>query len=305
MNKLRFNKTLIILALLLVANSLLLADIDKNAGKYGFQFLKIPVSPELSAMANTGEILHSSPLNIKHHPAAFAWNRGASVAFSQTSWLVDTHLYNLAWRNIAFNKAFGLALTYMDHGKFDKRTENGTLIGHYYPLDINVAANYAMKVSPDMHAGINVHLIYEKIDSSSALAFSSDLGFVYLTPFRNTSIDAVVKNIGKSTKMDEERIDLPVIAELGFTTGLDVNELIKLFPSGKLVYMKDHDDILPAVGVSAEIFEMLFIRAGYKFNYNEEDFSAGFGIHYKNIKIDYSFMNNLDSIHSFGIGWNF
>lgn len=72
--------------------------------------------------------------------------------------------------------------------------------------------------------------------------------------------------------------------------------------------MRDQDDILPAIDVNFKLFDMLSLRAGYKFNYNEEDFSTGIGIHYRNFTIDYSFMNfinDLDSVHLLGMGYSF
>ena len=305
MYKFMQRKRIMFLMSLVFVVSMLNAAPDKNAGEYGLVFLKIPVSPEQAAMGNTGDMNHSSPLTLLHHPVSFNWERGASVAASQTSWLVDTNMYNLAWRNVMFNQAFGLGLVYLDYGKIDKRTEDTTQIGTYYPMDLKATANYVRKLNPVLHAGASVNLIYEKIDSSSALAFSTDLGIAYLTPLRNTSVDFAIKNLGSSTKMDKEKIDLPKQAELGMTTGFDLSEVMSIYPALKLTYMDDHEDILPSVGVNIKVYEMLFLRAGYKFNYNEEDLSAGFGIHYKNFAIDYSFMNNLSNIHMFGIGWSF
>ena len=93
-----FSKRRLLILVILVFIASVLGAVDKRAGEFGMQFLKIPVSPELSGMGGTGEMLHSSPLNMFHHPAAFDWQRGASVAASQNSWLFDTNLYTLAWR---------------------------------------------------------------------------------------------------------------------------------------------------------------------------------------------------------------
>ena len=294
--------------------SLLDSNVDKDAGKYGFQFLKIPSSPELAAMANTGEMQHNSPLTIFHHPAAFRWERGSFIALSQTNWFVGSNMYNLAWRNVKLRQSFGLGLVYMDHGSFDRRTENGTEIGSYYPMDLKATGNYAFKLTPNIHLGANVNLIYEKIDTSSALAFSTDIGYVFLTPLRNTTFDLAVKNIGVSTKMDIEKIDMPLTMEAGLSTGFDIDDFlctyhsthVSIYPALKLTYMRDHDNLMPAVGMQVKFYDMFFLRMGYKFNYNEEDLSAGFGVHIKNIRVDYSFMNNaIENIHMFGVGWAF
>jgi len=301
------NKYIITPIILLWVATTLFA-IDSDAGKYGFQFLKIPAATSLAAMANTGEMNQYSPLTILQHPAAFDWKRGKYVAASQTSWLVDTNLYNIAYRNVMFDRSWGLALKYVDHGQFEKRTDNGTLIGYYYPMDLNFAINYAHKLTPDIHAGINLNYIYEKIDTSSAMGFTTDLGLVYRTPIRNTNIDIAFKNIGFTTKMDEEKIDLPFTTELGLATGYEYTPDFIIYPAVKAIYMNDHDDILPAIGVDFRILEILDVKFGYKINYNEEDFSAGIGVIYHSFSIDYAFMNfknDLDKVHMFGVGYRF
>jgi hypothetical protein len=107
--------------------------------------------------------------------------------------------------------------------------------------------------------------------------------------------------------MDSEKIKLPITAEMGLSTAFKYDEF-GIYPALKFVYMRDQDDILPAIGVNIKILDMLSLRAGYKFNYNEEDFSAGIGINYRNFSVDYSFMNfnnDLDSVHLLGIGYSF
>ena len=306
-------KIIILIMLIYVVYGL--CAIDKNAGTKGYQFLKLPVSPELAGQANTGELQQSSPLNLLQHPAALDWQRGRSVAFAHTSWMVDTSMYNLGWRNVLFNQSFGLGVTYFDYGKLDKRTENGTLIGEYYPMDARIAGNYVRQISPSIYAGANLNFIYQKIDTSSSTALSTDLGIVYHTPLR-ISADLALKNIGTSSKLDQEKTELPFVMEFGLS-GVDIIEFAYAYYEKrsafsiplnfKLVYMDDHDHLLPALGTEIPIYNMLFIRGGYKFNYNDENFSVGMGIHYKTFKIDYAFLNNkdLDDVHIIGIGWEF
>ena len=297
-----------ILTLIMIACIANIYAIDKKAGEYGFQFMKLPSVTSVAGMGGTGEMLQSSPLNFLHHPAAFDWQRGKSVAFTNTLWLVETNIYSLAYRTISFNNGFGFGIKYMDMGKFEKRTDNGTLIGSYYPLDVDFVFNYVHKLSPDIHAGANIHLVYEKIDTSSATGFYLDLGTAYLTPLANTTLDLAVKNIGFGSKMDQENVDATLSCEFGLTTGIILSEEFEIYPATKLIYYNDHDDIIPAIGIDLKILNILSIRTGYKFNYNCEDFSAGFGVTYKNFTIDYSYLNfteNLDKVNIFGIGYKF
>ena len=305
MNRFFSKKKMIVSVCLVLLIGFLYAAPDSRAGEFGFQFLKLSVSPEIAAMGGTGEMLHSSPLNMMHHPAAFNWQRGSSIAFSQSQWIFDTNLYNVAWRNVKFNSALGFGMTYLDNGKFDRRDDKGELIGSYQPMNLRFVTNYSRRLTPVVHAGANFNVLYEKLDTSSALAFTTDLGLAYLTPFRNTSIDVAFKNIGVSGKMDEEKTDIPFVMDYGISTGFAVNEFLKISPAFKLSYMQDHDDLLPAVGADLRIFDLLSLRMGYKFNYNEEDISAGFGISVRNFTIDYSFMNGLDNVHKFSVCFAF
>jgi len=302
-------KIIIIIFLTLLFSTL--RAIDKNAGTKGYLFLKLPVSPQIAGMGTTGEMLHYTPLTLLHHPASFNPIRGNSIAFSNTMWLVDTNMYNIAWRNVKFNHAYGLGFTYFDYGKFDKRLENGTLIGEYYPMDMRFVGNYTRQITPSLNIGGNINFLYQKIDTSSSTAISTDIGASYHLPFQN-AIDIAFKNIGTSSKMDNEKTKMPIVIDFGITSFSGVVVKIKedktfIMPiTYKLIYMEDHDHLINQIGCQIPIYDTLFLRTGYKFNYNEENFSAGFGLYYKTMSIDYAFINNkIDDIHLIGIGWEF
>ncbi len=284
----------------------LFGSIDKKAGHYGYQFLKIPVAVELAGMANTGETTSDSPLIMMHHPAAYKGSYGSLVSISHTNWLIDTNMYNLAWRKTNFKNSFGLGLTYVDHGEFEIRTDNGLMTGHYYPMDLNFVVNYTQMINNNLYGGLNMRLLYEKIHTSSSLALTSDLGFVYRTLLNYTNFDLALKNLFSiEGKLDQEATSLPFIAEIGFTTGKDLNDYLQICPSVKLSYMQDHDNVKPSVGLSVRMYDSLTLRLGYKFNYNEEDISAGVGFDIGNIEVNYSYINNLDNVHLLGLSWRY
>jgi len=301
-----FKKSIVTLIMMIITWVLLAQD--KNSGKSGYQFLKLPVVPELAGTGNTGEVNFSSPLLFLQNPVAFHWQRGAGVAFSNTQWFADTSMYNLAWRNILFNQSLGFGMTYFDYGKLEQRTDNGLLIGEYNPMDLRITSNYTRKITPSFNAGLNLNVAYQKIDTSSSLALFLDFGVLYLSPLRGANIDLTFKNIGTSTKMDQEKTPLPFTAEMGISLG-NYNFLegvVQILPATKIAYMNDHDDLLPSLGVNFQLYEVLFLRVGYKFNYNEESFSAGMGVEYASLRVDYSFVAiDIEDIHLFGIGWRF
>jgi hypothetical protein len=251
-------------------------------------------------------MLSNNPLNMLHHTVALDWQRGKSIFTSHTIWLVDSNLYNLGYRNTSLQSSFGFAFKYMDHGKFDKRTHIGEYIGSYYPMDLKITTNYIYKFTPNFYTGLNVNVIYEKIDSASATGLTTDWGIAWLTPLQNTFYDVNIKNIGITSKMETEKVKLPFIMDHCITTGFEFSDQIKISPSFRISYMEDHNDLLPAFGVNAKVNDFIMLRSGYKFNYNEESLSFGFGLSHKSAVIDYSYvLNDIDSVHSIGIGWCF
>ncbi len=78
-------------------------------------------------------------------------------------------------------------------------------------------------------------------------------------------------------------------------------------------YVKPNDG-LEKVNVGAEYFFFynFYLRGGYRFNYDEETFSFGFGVEYSvaddvRLKADYAFadVGRFKSVHMFTIGFGF
>jgi hypothetical protein len=280
-----------------------------GAGDCGLHFLQLPCSPHLAGQANSGSASSSSPLNFFQNPASFDWKRGKYIATSQTMWFVDTYIYNIAFRNIQFDKSFAFGIRYMDYGKLENRLNNGDLIGYYYPMDLSFSGNYSAKILPDFQIGANLHFLYEKIDTSSVIGFSTDFGALYLSPIYNINIGLAFKNLGKTSKMGTEEISLPFTTDLELSSLLDITDEIKFNPCFKIATVKDQANLLPAIGFDVLFNKILSIHTGYKFNYNEEDFSIGTSIYWNNIQIDYSYLNNkidgINGVSIIGIGYIF
>ena len=52
--------------------------------------------------------------------------------------------------------------------------------------------------------------------------------------------------------------------------------------------------------------DLLYLRAGYKLNFDEEGLTYGFGLAYSGIRIDYSYSDFgefLNAVHRFSVGF--
>ncbi len=297
--------TIIVLIMIIITGYLYSETIDKDSGKYGFQFLKLNFSPAFSSQAGTGAFFNQTASVVLQDPAAALNFKSKNVHFSQMRLNhFDADLYALAWRNSGLNRSVGVSFVTLDYGKFEERLENGTLTGEYYPLDLALSVNYAQRFADNHLLGITAKGLYEKIHTESSLGAAFDFGYIYLTPIKNLSLITNLKNIGFADKMKYEKIDIPYTYEIGTAYSRELSSNVKANTEVKGLYHQDDEDFKVNFGAQVSLYEMLHLRAGYKFNHDNEDLSAGIGISYKRFEIDYSYVpvkiNDLGDIHHIG-----
>jgi len=282
------------------------AEINSNAGEYGFQFLQTTANPVAAALAGTGVYALNYPGAYIQNPAANLTGDNLYASAFHSRWLLDTNSTQLIYGKGSRQFHFGLAARMLDYGTIESRDETGLIIGEYHPLDANLLANFAYRLHPDHLVGINLGLLYEKLDASSCYGLSTDFGYIYLSPLVNTQLFATVRNLGYTTKMDRERIDLPLIWETGFNHGHTFGTQIV---NGQLSVSKALDTNLHLnMGIEYKPLSELSLRAGYKYGYDEESFTTGIGIAVYDFQIDYAWVPNsdlLNDVHTFGLTYHF
>jgi len=296
----------IIISLMLLILPLSMFAIPSNAREYGFQFLQIPVSPVASALAGNGIYATNYPGAFVLNPAANLMDESFSLSLNHTIWLVDTNYSQIVYSKGNRNKHFGLAARVLDYGQIDTRDDTSAIIGNYHPLDANLLTNFAYRIMPDHMIGVNIGILYEKLETASSYGVNADLGYMYLPPVANSVLFASVKNLGYTSKMENENIKLPLTCEagIGYTIPSEVFVLSSQAAFNKAVDTDAH------VTISSELalWKMLAIRLGYKFNYSDENLTAGIGINWLDISVNYgwaSWSDRLNDTHSFGITYNF
>jgi len=292
--------------MLIMAVCLIGAEINENAGEYGFKFLQIPVNPVSIALGSRGSGSQQNPAVFINQPALAAVHAHRNLSVSHSIWLEETGYSNVMYSYSDRRKHFGAFLRNLDYGEVENRDDSGTLIGEYSPVDMNMMINFAMRMTPSTYLGMNAGVVYQKLNTASAYGLSTDLGFTYLPPLMDSQLSFSLRNLGVSSKMNIERIDFPVSAEveLSKSFAFDTNSIMV----GACMIKAIDEDIKSSLYGELELSDMLYLRSGYKLNYDAEDFSAGLGIRYRNVAIDYgwaSFTEQLNDVHSFGITYNF
>lgn len=306
----KMNKRLkLILAFFSIFSIVLLhaEHIDNNA-EYGFQSLKINLSPALSAQAGTGAFYSTSAANIFNDPVSALNNKSKSIHLSQIqNSLFDVTHYSLAWRNSGLNSSIGVGFSSLDYGTQIERLENGIAIGEFHPLDINLAVNYAYRVSSNHLAGITVHGLYSKVYTASTIGTAFDLGYAYLSPIKNLNFTLNAKNMGFTDKMKDEKINIPYTLDAGTNYLHEFSDFVKVNGEVKLIKNEDDDNLKMAFGAQTTLYNILSLRAGYKTNHDTEDFTTGLGLKWNHYEIDYSYIpvkiSSFGDIHYIGFSW--
>lgn len=261
----------------------------ETSGEYGFQILKINTGAQSNALAGSGSLYNTDAFVFLQNPAAGSLIRRRVVTFAQNYWLLDTLLNSGGYYYNTGRNSFGAAYRYLDYGKIVSRDEAGNITGEFHPMDLILTVNFGRRLNPDHFVAINMNILYEKIESASSYGFSTDLGYLYRTPIKDLNITAAVKNLGITSKMDQERIDLPISLHVGAAKAFDLLA-IKLETEFIIIKNIDDDKTKMNLGINLPLMNAMNIRLGYKFNYDAEDLSFGFGLNWRRIIFDYAYL---------------
>jgi len=302
-NLLKINKILLI-ALLLSLAIFLNAE---TSGEYGFQLLKIASGPEGSSQASTGAFSSGEAYSIMLNPSAGLFARQSIISVAQNYWIFDTKLNSAGYLTNSGKTAFGVAYRYLDYGKLENRTDTGLLIGEFHPMDIILTFNFGYRITPNQYAGVNVNALYEKIDTASSYGYTLDLGYTYLSYFKGQKFSLAIKNIGQTSAMENETIDLPISFEIGVIQDYQINS-IGFSSELKIIRHIDDDAFRTVIGTQVKLNKIFDLKFGYKLNYDAESFSAGFGINLKKIALDYAYVPfeyHINDVHVIGLTYKF
>ena len=297
---------LLTIVLALAAFSALPAGIHGHAGEYGYQFLDVSSNPVALGLAGRGIGSGSDLAAFLRQPAASALSSHRALGASHMLWLEDTAANNLYYSVSDRRTHFGLALRTLDYGVLEIRDENGELLGSYSPLNVDLLGNYALRVSPSLYAGINAGIAYEKLNTDSSYGLHTDLGITWLTPVQDSRFNLAVRNLGFSSAMNEERTLFPVSLEMDLSKKFELGEnSIEVELSG----IKSIDENWKgALSAEFNLHGLALLRAGYKINHDAEDLTAGLGLRWKSLGIDYgwaTFSSQLSDVHSLGLSYHF
>lgn len=277
-----------------------------NVGHAGANFLKIPVEPVGAALGNSLVASANGVMGLYWNPGAIAFTEGTELAVSRVNWLGDTRVSFFGVTQNLGPGVLGLSVTALTMDDMEITTEmspNGT--GEFFGSgSYAVGLSAGAKIIDRFTFGGTVKYVYEYIWETNASTYAFDLGSVYMTNFHNMRIGMRLANFGADAAFSGAPIDdKPAeVAASGISYSYDprLERIAKEYPLPQVFNVGISIDPLNSerhrVTLTAAVNDpndnksqlsfggqycwqdMVFVRAGYKSGFDEQDLSLGLGL---------------------------
>ncbi|UCH62520.1 MAG: PorV/PorQ family protein [Fidelibacterota bacterium] len=309
-------------AVLLATGSPLLAL--EKVGITSFQFLKVMTDARSTAMGEAYSSVVKSSLAMFWNPAALTRISRFDLAFSHADWFLDArHFSFVAAYSVLGIGTFGFQGLLVDYGEIEETrvdhlgfigdTYNPGLTGNkLYPGANAFGISFARDLTDKFAFGVTMKYAGEDLVVKSTSSVMFDAGITYRTGYRTLQLAAVVRHFGPEVKYIDESFPLPQTFNLGISGYLVAPQDNFLFSTTHHTLLLAFDMVQPRdydqqynIGLEYGLYDLIFLRSGYKINYDAEGLCLGAGLKYGNIRADYSFNDNgryLGLVHRFTLG---
>lgn len=318
---------------------------SQKVGSTSMQFLKVMPCARATAMGDAYSVLASGAEAVFWNPAGVALVDQREISLTYLKWIFDTQQEALSFAmSLGSIGAVGVQLQYVDFGEMEEAiwawpytgNEQPGLTGRTFrPYAYLVGITYANRLTDRFSTGISMKYVHESLfDGQSINAIDNtgnpatvntwgnglifDFGLSYNTGFRTVRLAASMQNFGADVRFASERSPVPLALRVGVAADL-IGDNALLLPSGDSRVGVAFDLFQPNdyaqqahVGVEYVYAGTVAVRAGYKFNYDADGFTAGIGIQQPllqtKVSFDYSYgalHYNLGNVHRISLGVGF
>ncbi len=316
-----------------------------KVGTTSFQFLKVLPSARGTALGEAFSAATNNSDAVYFNPAALTRIDKMDLAVDYMNYFLDVTHYSLAaaWTvpNLGTFAVHGIMtdvgeirVTSVDALDF----VDGVYLGYtgetIHPGSQVFGLSFARDLTDHFSFGLTAKYGREDLGIKSTGCMMFDAGLTYETGFRTLKLAAVVRHFGPEVKFYDNvnlrRYDassdssyykrytgksypLPQIFNIGLAAWLVSPNPDALFHAGNQTLLIAADMVQPRdydqqynLGIEYGFNDLLFLRGGYKLNYDTEGMSLGFGLAINKLRIDYAysdFGDYLDAVHRFSFGF--
>jgi hypothetical protein len=250
----------------------------------GARFLTVEPGARPVGMGGAFTAVTADPYSAAYNPAAVFGAGSLSGSFGYNTYWDNTRIHTgyviFEKKSIAFNAGIQFAEISDIEAYGSVPTDDPLYL--FESQNVSFKGGASFKVHHRVALGLSGGWIVEKIDNFRDFALDGDFG-VLVDAGRGINIGAAALYLGQKLKLGTEETDIPTAYRFG-TSYRGPNYLVAAD-----IVREDHENHIH-FGVEYNLVESLFLRAGYRTNYNTRDFSAGVGFVYRNFRIDYAYL---------------
>lgn len=291
----------------------------KKVGQAGYTFLKIGVDARSTALAEAAVTLQGDAATLFFNPAGITAVEDKSFFVGHTLWFADIgkSAFSYAMR-VGQIGHFGISALVMDYN-----TIEGTEIDPFNPVGYRDTGNigvqeyaigltYGKRFTDKFGIGITAKFCSQDFVVTNSQTVAFDIGTIYDVGWNGVKVAMSIQHFSKNMKYVEESFQLPLTFHIG--ASVDVLDLIN-------AGTEDHDldflfegnnpiDYSERFHTGFEYWyrDIIALRTGYKFNYDEAGLTLGTGIKYNMLDFNYSyagFGEYLGSVNRVSMTLNF
>ncbi|MBN1997421.1 PorV/PorQ family protein [candidate division KSB1 bacterium] len=304
----------------------------KKVAQTGLQFLKVDMSARAAGMGSAYIMTGNDASAMFYNPAGIAYLEKSFDFYSGTTqWIADINYYSAGLiKNFENIGTFGMSVIYCDYGddligtRVDMSPDNpkgysltGSIDVGAYAVGLSYAKSLTNKFSVGVqakyvtqHLGSNVIVENGNAMDNNVAGFAADFGTIFHPGFHSLRVGMSINHFAGQFKYEETAFELPLTFKIG--AAMDVLDLMgehsdPLVIEIDAIHPRDYTERIH-LGGEYMFKNKIALRAGYKFNYDEESLSAGIGFKFTmsgvDLKVDYAYnaMDVFDGISRFSIG---
>jgi hypothetical protein len=292
-----------------------LLDYPALKGQSAFTFLKVVTSPRAAGMGSAFTAILGDIDAIYYNPGGIGFIKGGQYAFSYTRWLANSKLYagTIAYR--MGGNVWGISVVSARPEAYEQTTIYQPLgTGKTVQLgDLALGLAFARQMTDRVSWGIQVRRLQEDLFLRTSSTWDVDMGIAAETGFRSIRLAATLRNLGKEVTVETRPFSPPIYYNFGIAGELFGKKGAPscLTVSMETLFATDYGQRWH-FGGELWIANALALRAGYKTNYDVEDYSLGFGLKHKirgkDIRVDVSYTSGgkyFDAPLRFSLGGSF
>ncbi len=280
-----------------------------RSGTVSEQFLKLSTSARAIGIGGAEVAVADGVSSIAFNPSGMLSINDMGVGLTYTAYLANIqHSFAGVVKNFPGIGAVGVSITTLTTDDMMETTPafpEGT--GRVFRAsDYAFSLAYAHQVTDQFRVGVNGKYIQSYLFNTElgASSFAFDIGTLYDIPILRSHIGVSLNNIGKDIEFINETYSLPTALRFGVLVDIMKDANSSVVTTFQVSRLNDADEQYN-VGAEYVLNNMIALRGGWKFVYDQESVTAGFGVKLNSLGINstldygYNYYTYLPGTHTF------